>query len=473
MKKLAFLSIALCFYFFSTAQQSIEFASPVKLFDHHTAGLFALAYIPMDYNQDGVIDYIGRGDNSDLIVHLGTDSGFEKSEDIAVPPFIYARPYDIIDFDKDGFEDIIMEGYVYVYDPMNAEYNALFFSDTNDYMHTVMGVADFDGNGYNDLLTVLSSGSKQNDLSIYYYDGVDFEQEMLTDAIGIGPLRVGDLESDGDMDIAIIDKYNTATPVILVNDGLGNFTTRYVQDPELIHNRVLDFEDMDSDGDLDLLIFNINHELIIYENFDNYMSPPTRYLVENGARSMSNVISDLNGDGMKEIISFNITHDDFTIDLYTGNNGLNYSNKTQLAFLEGPTFFLGLNPNYDQNTLRLRNVDGDGDMDLILSFSAGADPSVYLFENLTNNGFGAGTSITDNTLLNTISLYPNPVVNDLFIDGEFTDQTYSILDINGQVINRGQFTNSINVADIPEGAYLLQIKGEDGLKSSQFMKVEK
>jgi len=90
MKKLSTL-LLLFFIAVLSFGQDIEFAPKQKLFELPTSGLFALAYIPMDYNQDGITDYIGRDNDDGLIVQLGTENGFEVSDDITVEAFPYAQ----------------------------------------------------------------------------------------------------------------------------------------------------------------------------------------------------------------------------------------------------------------------------------------------------------------------------------------------------------------------------------------------
>lgn len=466
MKKLSTL-LLLFFIAVLSFGQDIEFAPKQKLFELPTSGLFALAYIPMDYNQDGITDYIGRDNDDGLIVQLGTENGFEVSDDITVEAFPYARPYDILDFNNDGFEDIIMEWYVYIYDPVNNVYNELFYEDAGELI-TVMAVADFDRNGHKDILTVLSSGSKQNDLSIYFYDGVDFEKVMLTDEIGIGPLKVGDLESDGDMDIAIIDKYNTSWPVILVNDGTGNFSRRYVLGSQPLYSRVLDFEDMDSDGDLDLLVFNSNHQFYLYENTDNFLTPPAKHLIHSSASPLSNVIADLNGDGNKEIISFNYTTTEFSVDMYTGKGDLKFEAKRTIERFDDPTFFIGLNPNYDQNTLRLRDQDQNGSLDLLLSYGAGEDPSVFLFTNLDGES-SEETSSSGEIAMEEVNIYPNPVISRLYVSNAI--ERFAIFNNQGQLIKKGLYSDNIDVGDLQEGIYFLKLTEKGKTLTSSFSKV--
>jgi Secretion system C-terminal sorting domain len=67
----------------------------------------------------------------------------------------------------------------------------------------------------------------------------------------------------------------------------------------------------------------------------------------------------------------------------------------------------------------------------------------------------------DNT--NTIHAWPNPVITNLFIkiDGKpFTDISYQVLDLNGQLIENNRIVSSntiINMQKYPSGIYIVNV----------------
>ena len=62
---------------------------------------------------------------------------------------------------------------------------------------------------------------------------------------------------------------------------------------------------------------------------------------------------------------------------------------------------------------------------------------------------------------NAVSLYPNPVVDVLYISNLKTDQTYEIIDLHGRLIKRGMIHNNDNgilLSELRSGYYLIRLK---------------
>lgn len=73
--------------------------------------------------------------------------------------------------------------------------------------------------------------------------------------------------------------------------------------------------------------------------------------------------------------------------------------------------------------------------------------------------------------LPAISIYPNPVIDQLLISGGFYDSQFRIIDIAGREIDSGYLNgNKINCSSLDPGMYNLQVKTESGWMSSRFVK---
>jgi len=58
----------------------------------------------------------------------------------------------------------------------------------------------------------------------------------------------------------------------------------------------------------------------------------------------------------------------------------------------------------------------------------------------------------------SLVLFPNPVLSRLYFDKDYTECSYSILNVCGKIIQQGWLeTNSIAVDNIPNGIYLLNL----------------
>ncbi|MDR0798699.1 MAG: GEVED domain-containing protein, partial [Dysgonamonadaceae bacterium] len=79
----------------------------------------------------------------------------------------------------------------------------------------------------------------------------------------------------------------------------------------------------------------------------------------------------------------------------------------------------------------------------------------------------------DDILENPLSIYPNPVIDELNIkNGNLKINSVQILDITGGIIYNLQSTinNSINVSSLPQGVYLIRINTDNGVKTERFIK---
>jgi hypothetical protein len=80
------------------------------------------------------------------------------------------------------------------------------------------------------------------------------------------------------------------------------------------------------------------------------------------------------------------------------------------------------------------------------------------------------TGVDDNFTSDRISVYPNPVTNDLYITGITGDYEYVISDYLGRFVLKGQRTEKIDVADLEAGVYIVKIKQDEGSKTIKISK---
>ena len=80
-----------------------------------------------------------------------------------------------------------------------------------------------------------------------------------------------------------------------------------------------------------------------------------------------------------------------------------------------------------------------------------------------------GTYSFDGSL--AITVFPNPVVNELHIDVELSSYAaYSIISTDGTTLKSGKYEDNINVADLATGLYVLTIQDYSGIQSTKFFK---
>ncbi|CAI8758777.1 BspA family leucine-rich repeat surface protein [Chryseobacterium sp. IT-36CA2] len=80
-------------------------------------------------------------------------------------------------------------------------------------------------------------------------------------------------------------------------------------------------------------------------------------------------------------------------------------------------------------------------------------------------------SLSDLKLTKKISLYPNPAVDDIHIEGLTDIKSYKIYDASGRLVKEGNPNKDmINVSYLPKGNYTLQLMMKENIISSKFIK---
>ena len=74
--------------------------------------------------------------------------------------------------------------------------------------------------------------------------------------------------------------------------------------------------------------------------------------------------------------------------------------------------------------------------------------------------------------LNNISVFPNPVKDRITVSGIEDAWTYELVDVSGRLLMSGEVTNnqSIGVAELPSGVYMLTLEQDGSTKSMKILK---
>ena len=94
---------------------------------------------------------------------------------------------------------------------------------------------------------------------------------------------------------------------------------------------------------------------------------------------------------------------------------------------------------------------------------------IKFFDN--GNGFEENTNGIDKVLTDQLSIFPNPVINELFIKSELPVKKVEIYSQAGSLlIQENNFTEKISVSALPKGVYLLKVYTGKSMAVSKFVK---
>lgn len=285
-------------------------------------------------------------------------------------------------------------------------------------------VGDFDGDDDLDLLVAGFSGSRTT--TIYEntgqnqgsgtLDGNSFEDASagLT-GVSQSASAVGDFDGDGDLDLVV-----TGTEGSSYYGGGGPNTTIYENTDQNAGSGTLDGDtfssigagltgvyagsvsvgDFDRDDDLDLLVTGDDESgqsATIYENTggnagDGTLDGTTFQEVTAGLTGVdesSSAVGDFDGDGDLDLLVTGLDEGaNETATIYE-NTGQNQGS----GILDGNTFdpiSAGLIGVTDNSSSSVGDFDGDGDLDLLVTGSDGANSTATIYENTEDNA-GSGT----------------------------------------------------------------------------------
>ena len=232
---------------------------------------------------------------------------------------------------------------------------------------------DVNGNGTQELVVTGNSNTRQ--ALLYEYDGQGGYAPMEAgfDGVFSGSSDFADIDNDGDLDLLVTGngRYKSPTATLYENDGDGNFSELNTDIDEVRFGTDAAFGDVDDDGDLDLVVIGSD---------DNYDKTSTLYL-NDGTGSFSKAGESLEGIG-QGAAKFEDVDDDGDLDLllvgaYGGATATIYENDGTGSFSD---MGAGLQGAY-RSSAAFGDVEGDGDSDLVIAGRVSKSPSISLYTN--------------------------------------------------------------------------------------------
>jgi hypothetical protein len=229
-------------------------------------------------------------------------------------------------------------------------------------------------------LDVLSASSI--DSKIAWYRNTDGkgsfgpQQRISTQAFGARFVAAADVDGDGDVDVLSASSGDSKIAWYQNTDGKGSFGPQQVITTRADGAASVASADLDGDGDLDVLSASSNdHKIAWYQNTDGKGSfGPQQPISTQAGGAESVAAADMDGDGDLDVLWASSYRDDNTIAWYQNTDGKG-------SF--GPQQVISMRVGWRQ-FVAAADVDGDGDLDLLLASSF--DNTIAWYQNTDGKG---------------------------------------------------------------------------------------
>ncbi len=356
----------------SAIAQTFDAGSPIATGSNRHGIEFA------DIDGDGHLDFATGGTNVGVFWGNGDLTGTFQVLPSTIQPFA-AGGVATADFDLNGKRDIVAAngvgapiggapGILFHWNQGARTFTQQLVVTTPDFGTSKPVVGDLDGDGSTDLVFLFSIAGM---FEIWMNDGIGaFTPDGSYPQAGssVQDMALADVDNDGDLDLASGQFFGGGPASVRIrrNDGSGLFGADEIVSVGATEANGIEFADMDSDGDLDLLVARPDIDsvgLLTNDGSGSFAAPVTVANVESPWDTLG---EDFNNDGLADV----------ALSLSTGPGSLGaVFNQGAGTFGGGELHAVGNLP----FELGHGDMDKDGDQDVVVVNFA----NFTLFENLT------------------------------------------------------------------------------------------
>jgi VCBS repeat protein/FG-GAP repeat protein len=275
----------------------------------YAAGSYPRSVATADVNGDGFPDIVAADGNGLAIVLLGNGNGtFQAARTFACGTGSYSVA--VADFNGDSKPDLVVSN------SGSANFSLLLGNGNGTFQPQAtfavgqipdsITVADVNGDGKMDVVTANYTAST---VSVLLGNGDGTFQGQKTFATSGLPFAVGaaDVNGDGKIDIMTANRGGGGSVGVALGNGDGTFKAQTTLSAPFNPSSVT-AADVDSDGKQDLVVAadtagGKGSAAVFYGNGDGTFSAPRTFAT--GGYPQTVVVADVNGDGLKDVVSAN------------------------------------------------------------------------------------------------------------------------------------------------------------------------